>query len=468
MLNNLKGRLIEFIKVNKLIDYGDGIVVGLSGGPDSICLLYLLNSIRDEFKIDIVAVHINHMLRAEEADADELYCKDVCEQLGIEFFSRKININEYSMKNGISSETAGREVRYRYFDEVMKSKGFNKIATAHNANDQAETILMRLMRGTGIEGLCGIPVKRDNVYIRPILFMKREEVEEYCRVNNLMPRIDKSNLERVYSRNKVRLDILPYMKENFNSDVIEAINRMSELLRIDNNFIDNEVNKYYEEFCTRENNIIVISKDVFKFHKAILYRVIRRAIKDVAGNNYNVELKNIEDVITLSEIGTGKIIYLPNDIIAVNVYGDIKIKINGYEIKKEDSEKIILKEEVVHKVIEFNDYIFEFELIENIEKNYYNKNSSTKYFDFDKINGNIVIRYRKNGDKIIPLGLRGTKKVKDVFINLKIPKEKRDFIPIIQFGEDIGWIIDVAISEKFKVTKETNKILKIHSKRKEL
>ena len=468
MLNNLKGRLIEFIKVNKLIDYGDGIVVGLSGGPDSICLLYLLNSIRDEFKIDIVAVHINHMLRAEEADADELYCKDVCEQLGIEFFSRKININEYSMKNGISSETAGREVRYRYFDEVMKSKGFNKIATAHNANDQAETILMRLMRGTGIEGLCGIPVKRDNVYIRPILFMKREEVEEYCRVNNLMPRIDKSNLERVYSRNKVRLDILPYMKENFNSDVMEAINRMSELLRIDNNFIDNEVNKYYEEFCTRENNIIVISKDVFKFHKAILYRVIRRAIKDVAGNNYNVELKNIEDVITLSEIGTGKIIYLPNDIIAVNVYGDIKIKINGYEIKKEDSEKIILKEEVVHKVIEFNDYIFEFELIENIEKNYYNKNSSTKYFDFDKINGNIVIRYRKNGDKIIPLGLRGTKKVKDVFINLKIPKEKRDFIPIIQFGEDIGWIIDVAISEKFKVTKETNKILKIHSKRKEL
>ena len=468
MLNNLKGRLIEFIKVNKLIDYGDGIVVGLSGGPDSICLLYLLNSIRDEFKIDIVAVHINHMLRAEEADADELYCKDVCEQLGIEFFSRKININEYSMKNGISSETAGREVRYRYFDEVMKSKGFNKIATAHNANDQAETILMRLMRGTGIEGLCGIPVKRDNVYIRPILFMKREEVEEYCRVNNLMPRIDKSNLERVYSRNKVRLDILPYMKENFNSDVIEAINRMSELLRIDNNFIDNEVNKYYEEFCTRENNIIVISKDVFKFHKAILYRVIRRAIKDVAGNNYNVELKNIEDVITLSEIGTGKIIYLPNDIIAVNVYGDIKIKINGYEIKKEDSEKIILKEEVVHKVIEYNDYIFEFELIENIEKNYYNKNSSTKYFDFDKINGNIVIRYRKNGDKIIPLGLRGTKKVKDVFINLKIPKEKRDFIPIIQFGEDIGWIIDVAISEKFKVTKETNKILKIHSKRKEL
>ena len=468
MLNNLKGRLIEFIKVNKLIDYGDGIVVGLSGGPDSICLLYLLNSIRDEFKIDIVAVHINHMLRAEEADADELYCKDVCEQLGIEFFSRKININEYSMKNGISSETAGREVRYRYFDEVMKSKGFNKIATAHNANDQAETILMRLMRGTGIEGLCGIPVKRDNVYIRPILFMKREEVEEYCRVNNLMPRIDKSNLERVYSRNKVRLDILPYMKENFNSDVIEAINRMSELLRIDNNFIDNEVNKYYEEFCTRENNIIVISKEVFKFHKAILYRVIRRAIKDVAGNNYNVELKNIEDVITLSEIGTGKIIYLPNDIIAVNVYGDIKIKINGYEIKKEDSEKIILKEEVVHKVIEFNDYIFEFELIENIEKNYYNKNSSTKYFDFDKINGNIVIRYRKNGDKIIPLGLRGTKKVKDVLINLKIPKEKRDFIPIIQFGEDIGWIIDVAISEKFKVTKETNKILKIHSKRKEL
>ena len=159
-----KQRFLKFIQDKQLISNGDGIVVGLSGGPDSVCLLNLLCEIREEMNIDIVACHINHMIRGEAADDDEYYSKQLCERKNVRFYSKRVDVNKYAKENGQSSETAGRRIRYDFFNEIMKQNKFNKIATAHNANDQAETIIMRMMRGAGLEGLTGIPVKRDDKY----------------------------------------------------------------------------------------------------------------------------------------------------------------------------------------------------------------------------------------------------------------------------------------------------------------
>ena len=464
---DIKKRFINFITDNELIEKGDRVIVGLSGGPDSICLLHLLNEVREEFKLKIIAVHINHMFRGKEADCDEEYARGMCERLNIPFYAKRIDVADYAKKGGLSSETAGREVRYNYFKEILQKNKMNKVATAHNANDQAETILMRVMRGTGLEGLGGIPVKREGIYIRPILFMKREEVEKYCIEKDLKPRIDKTNMERIYNRNKVRLDILPYMKSNFNEDVVEAINRMAMLLQMDNQFIQKQVQKYYDEFCVEEHRTISIKKEAFLLEESIISRLIRKAINEVCGNKYDLELKHIKDIIQLQKLETSKKIDLPNGIMAINVYKNINIK-SKEKIKIDENNMEELEfsiEDCLHKEINFQNYVFRFEVV---DKNINIKDSCLiKYFDYNKIEDNIIIRNRKDGDKIKPLGMSGSKKLKDIFIDMKIPREHRDTIPIIQFGDDIGWIVGLKISEKFKITSETGKVLKIIVDRKE-
>ena len=466
MSNDIRKRFLKFIKEKNIVKSGDKILVGLSGGPDSVCMLNLLCSIRDEEKIEVAAAHINHMLRGEEADKDEEYSKKLCESLGVRFFSKRIDINKYALETGKSSELAGREARYDFFDEIINKINFNKIATAHNANDQAETILMRIMRGTGLEGLGGIPVEREGKYIRPILFMKREEVEQYCKENNLNPHIDATNLERIYSRNKVRLDILPYMKNNFNPNIVETINRMALLLQDDNEFIEGEVNKAYKDNCFERENSIVISKNLFNIHSAIVTRVIRKALFAINKSNYDMEMKNIEDIIELSNLGTNKRVDLPKDIYAENVYGDIIIRKKEYIKNKLSNELTLNKKDILHNEVIFDEYIINFDLVNNKDIKQEN-DELIKKFDYDKIN-NVTIRYRKDGDRITPLGMKGSKKLKDIFIDMKIPKEKRDEIPLIQFNDEISWIVGIKMSDKFKITKETKHILKVSVKRKEL
>lgn len=465
-------RFINFIEDNDLIKNGDKIIVGLSGGPDSICLLHILNEIKDEYNLQLIAAHVNHMIRGIEADEDEKYCREFCENLNIEFYSIHKKVEEYAKEQGISSEMAGREIRYVFFEKLLKEKGFDKIATAHNANDQAETILMRIMRGTALEGLCGIPVKRNNIYIRPILFMNREEIESYCEKHHLKPRIDKTNLERLYSRNKVRLDILPYMKKNFNEDIIETINRMSTLLQYDNEFIINYSNDKYNEYCKVKNGEGKIQKELFKLDTAIITRVIKRVLVETSKNHNNFEMKHIFDVIELQKMGTNKRIDLPNNIFAENIYGDIYIKYKRTEKVLENSlkQEIILKKNDlrVGRKVSFGEYIINFEVIKNTKNKKIGYNEFIKYFNYDKINDNITIRKRKNGDKIIPLGMSGRKKLKDIFIDMKIPVEKRDQIPIVDFDGEVAWVVGAKVSETFKITKEVDEILKISFVRKEI
>lgn len=462
----MKSKFIKYIESNGLIGKDEKILVALSGGPDSICMLHLLCSIREEYNLKIGAAHLNHMLRGEEANKDEDYAKKFCETLNVDFYSERVDIEEYSKQKGVSTETGGRDARYSLFDDISRKYGYTKIATAHNANDQAETIIMRMMRGTGLEGLCGIPVMREGKYIRPILCMERWEIEKYCEDFDLKPRIDKTNLETIYSRNKVRLEIIPYMKENFNKDVVMAINRMTNILWEDNKFITEYSKEKFKEYCIKENSNIRINEKLFNENKAIVARVLRKALTKVSKSTYDFELKHIEEVIKLSKIGTNKRIDLPNNIYAENMYGQIYIK------KKEPKNKMLKKEIVIEKnnlngyKTEFNGYELSFEIIENRKNSKIPNNDLIKYFDCDKIKKYVVIRTRKDGDKINPLGMDGNKKLKDIFIDMKIPKEKRDELPIIVFDDNISWVLDVKLSNIYKVTKKTENILKIIYKRK--
>ena len=462
-------KVINYIKENELIKQEDKILVALSGGPDSVCLLHILYELKDKFNLDLGAIHINHMLRGNESDADEKYIINLCDELGIKHYVKRINIEYVAKDSNVSLEVAGRNERYKAFEEIRNKYNYNKIAVAHNANDQAETVLMRIMRGTGLEGLTGIKPKREDGVIRPILCLNRQEIEGYCEEKKLNPRIDASNYERIYSRNKVRLDILPYMKEHFNKDIIDTFNRMTLLLQKDNEFIEEYSKKWYNIYCENYDKKLKVSKELFKKEMdAIITRVVIRAFKEISNSHQNFEMKHIYEIVNLAGKGTGKKINLTNRIICENLYGDIifSIKNTGKKNISKDYEIRINKDELVNKIT-FDNYDITFEIVDNKKEGNFPKNNLIKLFDYDNIKKEIVIRYRKDGDKIVPLGMNGSKKLKDIFIDLKISREYRDSIPILCFDDKISWVVGCKTSQLFKVTKDTKKILKITIDRKE-
>lgn len=458
-------KVIHIIKQNDMFEFNDKVVVGVSGGPDSICLLHILNELKESLGIELVVAHINHCLRGEEADKDEEYVREFCKKLKIQCFVKRENVYKISKDKGISCEMAGREVRYNFFSEIMNKVGANKVAVAHNANDQAETILMRMIRGTGLEGLVGIKPVRDNIFVRPIIDITRDEIEDYCEDNKLYPRIDKTNLENIYTRNKIRLELIPYIKQNFNSDIIETLNRFSGTVKVDNEYLNKVSLKKYNEHCIVKDNKVILKKEVFKEDEAILTRIIRKALRKAKGSLYNFDKNHIYDIIDIQKKSTGKVLMLPGNIRTLNSYVDIYI----YE---QSDEQFIRNREYklnVNKVnsLEEIGMTITLEILNNSEDVNFDKSPLIKYFNYDRINKDIKLRYRKNGDKFIPMGMKGSKKIKDLFMDLKIPKEKRDAIPLIIFDEDISWIVGYRISDKFKINKDTKKILKIKIEREE-
>ncbi|WP_029451482.1 tRNA lysidine(34) synthetase TilS [Clostridium algidicarnis] len=469
----MKKRILEYIEKYSMIQKDDKVLVALSGGPDSITLLHILYSLKDDLGITLYAAHINHKLRGEASDKDERYVKEICSSLNIPCYVKLADINAISKKRGISSEMAGRDVRYDFFESLKKDLNINKVAVAHNSNDRAETILMRIMRGTGIEGLAGIKPVRDNTYIRPILILSRKEIEDYCEINKLCPRIDKTNNEPIYARNKVRLELIPYIKENFNKDIINTLNRFSELMVRDNDYLEKiSYEKFMKYVEINSKSDIIIHKEAFKEHDSIVTRIIRYSIEKLEGTLNNIEMIHISSIVSLSNQGTGKTVNLPHDITVSNVYGDIFIKKNYKKvIKNENLSSIInlkdytkedLKIGVKINIPEFQMSLF-IKLLsdDNISNLNLKGKSNCKYFDADKIKGDINVRYRKDGDKFIPYGMSGSRKLKDIFIDEKIPREQRDSIVLICFDKHIAWIEGYKVSELFKVEHKTKNILSI-------
>lgn len=454
-------KVLSTINKHNLIQKGDKIVLGLSGGPDSVCLLHVLNRLKKDFNMEIYAAHLNHQIRGIEAQKDALYVSKLCEDMGIIFFVKSINVPKYCENEGLSLEEGARKLRYEMFYEIKDKIKANKIAIGHNLNDQAETVMMRIMRGTGLKGLKGIDYIRDNCIIRPILDVERNEIEEYCEAYNLNPRIDKTNLENIYTRNKIRLDLLPYMKDNFNSNVIESIVRMSNSLKSDNDYIEKEAEAKFREVSNiKEKGFVEINLDDFVcLHDAIKVRVLRNSIKHILGDTNFVDQRHIEDIMSLEDNSkVNKMLTLPRNI---------------FVYRKKDS-IILTNEEIVNEEIEFyynvpsNGFIKIKELKQIIETQVMSidryksmkLDNSSKGFDFNKVKGGIVIRSRRQGDKI-KLAM-GSKKVKDLFIDLKIPREERCKIPIITDSEGIICVGDYKISENYKIDENTKEVLKIN------
>ena len=315
----LENKVKETIAKYNLIQKGDSIIVGVSGGPDSMTLLTVLLKLKTAYDLKIYVAHINHMLR-ENAEIDEEYVKNFCEKNNIELFVKHANIQEKAQKEKRGLEETGRLVRYNFFEEVLNKTNSNKIAIAHNLNDRVETIIMNTLRGSGLNGLKGIESSRGK-YIRPLIEIPREEIEKYCEENNINPRHDESNDDNTYTRNKIRNIVIPYLKKEFNPNIINTMNRLSEIVKEEEEFVEKETQKRFDE--------VLISKEpgkiefnVSKFNqqdKVIQKRLILQAITQTAGSIQGIERINIEDIIKLCNNNIGNKLTRPTKNVEIGI-----------------------------------------------------------------------------------------------------------------------------------------------------
>lgn len=453
----MRDKVISTIEKYSMIEKGDGIVVGLSGGPDSTCLIHVLSTIRELYDIKIYAVHLNHMIRDSEALRDEKYSEELAKKLDIPFFSKQVPVEEYARKNKMSSEEAGRFLRYEFFEDILRKTGAKKIALAHSMNDQAETMLMHFIRGSGLSGISGIRPLREGKYIRPIIACSREEIEAYCSSNNLTPVIDSTNKEKIYTRNRVRLELIPYIKKYFNPNLTESLYKASDIIRDEDEYLNSRT------FIELDRIRLGDGVDINSFnllHISLRRRMIRVLIEGVKGNLDGIESKHISDCIEFIEKKhTGKTINLPENIECIIQYNVFKIS------KKEE-----LKDFEYNLNIPGDTYINECDCTINIKiikkrELFFIDSQFIKYFDYDKIKNEMMARNKRDGDYIYPKGMKGKKKIKDIFIDKKIPRELREKTLLITKESEVVWIFGLRDSRKYKVDENTINVMKIEIKR---
>lgn len=446
---NMMKKVLNFVKKNRIFEYGDRVILGVSGGADSVCMLHLLYSLQEELGITLYVVHVNHGIRKEEAERDAEFVRRISERLGLPYQVFHLNVPGIAREKKMSEEEAGRQARYEIFENVAMEMNANKIAVAHNLNDNSETVLFNLFRGSKLKGLTGIPVRRGKI-VRPILCLSRTEIEKYLNDHNLEYCIDSTNQKTDYSRNKLRLEILPYIKDNINSKAEYNIVNAAESLREVYDYIEYQTDIAYKEFVVEE----MLLNSAKELSPVILKEVIRKWILHKTGKLKDITGTHIDMVVQLLNNTVSKKIELPYSLTIKKGYGGIEFEKDSAPVKK--IEKVLIENGKIY-LPEGVPISIEIEEIdkENIPDLLY-----TKWIDYDKIN-KLTLRNRQPGDYIMVNDKGGKKKLKDYFIDMKIPREERDGILLLADGSHVVWIVGYRISEFFKVTDKTEHIIKL-------
>ncbi|MFC1984150.1 tRNA lysidine(34) synthetase TilS [Chloroflexota bacterium] len=463
---NLEQKVLHFIKEHLLVSGQYCLLVAVSGGPDSVCLLHILVKLREELGISLHIAHLDHQLRGAEAEADAQYVSDLAHQLDIPATIEQRNVKAYQAQQRISLEEAAREVRYTFLAQVAKSLGTNRVAVGHTADDNIETILMHLIRGTGTRGLRGLqpsspwqPSKSNLIIVRPLLALSREETANYCHRHQLMPRIDTSNLSLSPLRNRIRLQLLPLL-ESYNPQVAEALLRTARIAIDDLAFMDKETTRLWGKIAQKQGNTIILAKEKFlELPSALKRYLLRRAIEDLLGNLKDIETRHIEEIMEALTKPAGKRINLPGGLV-------FSIEYNQYLIGAEpaalspfpilDTEFLLnIPGETMLPGWHIEATIISREQMTTKEKDF------TAYFDPDKTGDKLLVRPRQPGDRFQPLGMSQLKKVGEFMIDSKISSAWRQRIPLVCSPQHILWVVGWRIDERVKVTQNTKKVLRI-------
>lgn len=448
-----------------MLQQGDKIVVGVSGGPDSVALLHILQNLSKEYNLTLWVAHLNHLLRQDEADEDALFVQRLSDKFGLESIIERIAVAK-TKKPSYSLEQEARYIRYEFLCKTANKVGATKIALGHQVDDNIETILMWLLRGCGPQGFKGIPPIRqiNSKYqiIRPLIKITPSEIYNYLKEYNLEFRVDSSNLKKDYLRNKIRLELLPELAE-YNPQIRESLKRLSALWQMDDDCLINIAQKAKQEVMQGIDRINITA--LTTYHKAIQSRILKMAIEEIKGDLKGIsyqQIKAILDLITAQY--PQKRLDLTDGIEIERIYQQLIIKkrVPSFVPEERFEYLIYVPGETRIKQWMIKTQIKEWGLgFGMLDVDSVNKNNTIACLDYNKLSLPIMIRNRRQGDRFQPYGLTGTKKIKDFFIDLKIPLSQRDVIPLIVDKEKIVWVVGYRIDDRVKITNNTKNIVKI-------
>lgn len=434
-------KAFEYIRQHGMITAEDKLIVGVSGGADSVCLLFVLRMYQQEVPFEMRVVHVEHGVRGEESLRDAAFVKALCREWKIPCEVRCVDVPLIAKEKKISVEEAGRKVRYEAFESAGQDWGAYKIAVAHNQNDQAETMVWNMTRGSGLTGAGGIRPVRGNV-IRPLLSCSRKEIEQYLLENGIVWHEDRTNRETEYTRNCIRQHILPVMEKELNAKSVEHLARLGEELQRTDQFLDELAQKALERSVILEAQRAVIDLERFQGEEVLIQeRILRKCLEQIGCGLRDLGRIHVEEILELCKGQSGRRVSLPGGWQARKSFGHIYLETEDYV--KEQAE-IVLES----RIFSYNQEIIP-------QKKY------TKWLDYDKIKDGLCLRTRQPGDYLIIDQKGGKKKLKTYFIEEKVPVEQRSQIQLVAAGSEILWVIGYRINEAYKVQADTKHVLEL-------
>ncbi|MEI6610871.1 MAG: tRNA lysidine(34) synthetase TilS [Deltaproteobacteria bacterium] len=496
-------KVIKTIEKYKLLEKGDRVVVALSGGPDSTALLAALAQISKELDFDIIVAHFNHGLRGTSSDEDENYSQAIAEKLGLIFVTGKMDSK--LRQKGVSPEDFYRQERYQFLNKVAKDNNAQKIALGHNLQDQAETVLLNLLRGSGLEGLRGILPMREGKFIRPLIEITRDEIIGFLSEAGLSYCHDSSNESSIYLRNKIRSELIPYLKEKFNPKIVENLAQMAETLRLDDELIRNSVEQVLQsKHIQNQPDGISLNIEYLKgLAPAIRSRLFKEILESLSPEKNGFSFSNIKALDRLVQLAeSGKRISLPLAIEARREYDKLILTRDNPGLKQVDYEypinipcvihvkeinRTISVEKITRGKMDLQSKIHGYEPQSKLWKHFVkscgvlypplrgivqlaysaalrflNRSFTNKvYLDFDKIQQPVTLRNRRNGDRFQPLGMKGRQKIKSLIINQKIPRNRRNEAMLLVDQDSVIWIENMHLSERVKISPQAKNIISL-------
>lgn len=468
----MEKKVREYIIENQLIMPGDKLVLGLSGGADSVCLFFLLLAMREELSFEFCCVHVHHGIRGVEADEDEAYVRALCEKHGILYESFYYKVEELARERGCSTEEMGRILRYETFERVLVEKDCNKIAVAHHMADQAETVLYHLCRGSGLAGLSGMRPRSEN-RIRPLLCVKKEEITAYLTARGIAWREDATNTELHYTRNRIRNQVLPVLTELVNPASVEHIAATAEILSETGEFIRRQTETAWKA-CARtkgaeaanESEVSFLLESFTDLDIVLQKQLIFMALDFLGKGKKDLQNVHLKMILKLKDGQSGRGICLPDGVRVSRVHERLLFSVKSGEVEKWEPVTVISGEYelpdkagtlIISKPVPVEE-IPQKEIVKNRE------NSCTKWFDYDKIKDTLQLRNRMEGDYLEFSESYLKKKLKSYMIDEKIPKQERDKLWLLADGSHILWVIGYRISERYKIKPDTTQAIKAEIK----
>jgi tRNA(Ile)-lysidine synthase len=461
---------IEYVARNKLIPKGATVLVAVSGGPDSVCLLHLLVKLRKDLAIKkLYVAHLNHKLRGAESDDDAWYVISLCQRLKIPSTIDTRDVNAYRKLKSTTVEEAARELRYSFFSQVMASVKADCVATAHTRDDHIETILMHIIRGTGVDGLRGLQPKSTLSFrevllpitlIRPLLEVSKQDTVEYCRRFKLAPRIDSSNKSIKYFRNRIRLKLLPELKK-YNPGIDTALLRLASIASDQVSLIEQQANEAWVTLAEFKNNVIYLNKQrLLNLPFTMQRQIFRLAIKNILGTTNNFEAKHVEDMVDFLNKKSGKVLCLPSTLRLSMEYDRVTVSLGNTTscaLPSIESETLLN----IPGETQISGWKIMVEISNSPLKDVQELNEFSASFDLNKTGQRLCVRHRKRGDRFQPLGMRLQKKLQDFMVDSRVPQSWRNSIPIVYSPEQIVWVVGYRIDDRVKIKKDTRKVINI-------